>query len=90
LIIPEGKWVLVALVLEPLKATLYLGEDGKVRSATNEVANKIEEFNGVVRIGNDKKPEHAPRYFRGQIDDVRIYDRSLSEVEIERLAVMCG
>jgi len=89
LIIPEGKWVFVALVLEPTRATLYLGEDGNLRSATNEVSNGTEEFNGVVRIGRDKKPEHSPRYFRGQIDDVRIYDRPLSEVEIERLAVMC-
>jgi hypothetical protein len=89
LIIPEGKWVFVALVLEPAKATLYLGEEGEVRSATNEVANEIEEFNGVVRIGHDKKPGYPPRYFRGQIDDVRIYDRPLSEVEIKRLVVMC-
>ena len=43
----------------------------------------------MVRIGNDKKPEHAPRYFRGQIDDVRIYDRVLSAVEIECLSAMC-
>jgi hypothetical protein len=89
LIIPEGKWVFVALVLEPARARLYLGEDGKVRSATNEVPHEKEEFNGVLRIGNDKKPGHPPRYFRGAIDDVRIYDRSLSEAEIERLAVMC-
>lgn len=43
----------------------------------------------MVRIGNGKKPGFPPRYFQGQIDDVRIYDRSLSEAEIERLAGMC-
>lgn len=82
LIIPEGKWVFVGLVLEEARATLYLGEDGVILSATNETAHTDEEFNGVLRIGNDKKPGHPARYFRGGIDDVRVYERALSEVEI--------
>ena len=85
LIIPQGEWAFVALVLKPARATLYLAADGVIRSATNETANDIEEFNGTLRIGNDKKPGHPPRYFRGQIDDVRIYDRPLSNTEIKQI-----
>ncbi len=82
LVVPEEKWVFVALVLEPEKATLYLGCDGKLSSATNAVKHSIEEFNGVTHIGNDEKPGFAPRFFKGMIDDVRIYDRALSPEEI--------
>jgi len=86
LVIPDGKWVFVALVLEPKRATLYLGEDGKLSSAINSVEHSMEEFNGVSRIGNDKKPGFPPRFFKGAIDDVRIYDRALSMEEIKQLA----
>jgi len=86
LFMPDGKWVFVGLVLEPTKGTLYLGEDGKLASATNKVCHGIEEFNGVTRIGHDKKPNFPPRFFKGAIDDVRIYDRALSPEEIEELA----
>jgi len=85
LIIPDSEWVFVALVLEPAKATLYLGENGKLSLATNIVEHSIEEFNGVTRIGNDKKPGFPPRFFKGVIDDVRIYDRALSPEQIGQL-----
>jgi hypothetical protein len=86
LFIPDNKWVFVALVLEPAKATLYLGQDGKIASAANTVKHGFEEFNGVTRIGNDLKPKFPPRFFKGAIDDVRIYKRALSASEIEQLA----
>jgi hypothetical protein len=85
LIIPDSKWVFVALVLEPAKATLYLGEDAKLSPATNIVEHSMEEFNGVTRIGNDKKAGFGPRFFKGVIDDVRIYDRALSPEQIREL-----
>ncbi len=86
LIIPDGKWVFVALVLEPKMATLYLREDEKLSSAINSVEHSTEEFNGVSRIGNDKKPGFPSRYFKGMIDDVRVYGRALSAEEIKQLA----
>jgi hypothetical protein len=86
LIMPDKKWAFVALVLEPTKATLYLGQDGKLSSAVNKVNHDIEEFDGVTRIGHDKKPNFPPRFFKGTIDDVCIYDRALSADEIEQLA----
>jgi hypothetical protein len=86
LIIPDSQWVFVALVLEPTRATLYLGKDGKLTRATNTVNHATEEFNGVTRIGHDKKPDFPPRFFKGFVDDVRIYDRALSPTEIAKLA----
>ena len=86
LIMPDKQWAFVALVLEPTKATLYLGQDGQLSSAVNTANHDIEEFNGVTRIGHDKKPNFPPRFFKGTIDDVRIYERALSQDEIEGLA----
>jgi hypothetical protein len=79
LFVPDNEWVFVALVIEPTKATMYLND----ASATNVLNHDIEEFDGVTWIGQD-----APgwnRNFKGVIDDVRIYDRSLPAEEIMQL-----
>ena len=83
LFIPSDEWVFVALVVEPTKATLYLGRDGTLSSAINEINHRIEEFDGVTRIGHDVHTEG--RYFKGTIDDVRIYNYALSQAEVEAL-----
>ena len=58
LIVPDGKWVFVALVVEPTKATLYMGQDGALSSATHEARHDIiTEFNGVSMIGYDNYHE---------------------------------
>lgn len=84
LIVPDNKWVFVALVIEPTQATLYKDENRTLYSATNVVNHSAEEFNGVTRIGHDVMS--STRYFKGRIDDVRIYRRALSAAEIEELA----
>jgi len=83
LIVPDNKWVFVALVVEPTQATLYMGENGILSPATNVLNHDIEEFDGVTRIGSDSL--NGLRHFKGTIDDVRIYDRALSPVEIGKL-----
>jgi outer membrane lipoprotein-sorting protein len=83
LVVPDNKWVFAALVVEPTKATLYMGEDGRLSSKTNTIDHRIEEFDGVTRIGHDTHTEG--RYFKGTIDDVRIYNYALSQAEVEAL-----
>jgi outer membrane lipoprotein-sorting protein len=83
LIVPDNKWVFAALVVEPTRATLYMGEDGRLTSATNMIDHSIEEFDGVTRIGHDTHTEG--RYFKGTIDDMRIYNCALSQDEVEAL-----
>ncbi len=83
LVVPDNKWIFAALVVEPTRATLYMGEDEKLSSKTNTIDHGIEEFDGVTRIGHDTHTEG--RYFKGAIDDVRIYNYALSQDEIEAL-----
>ena len=81
LIVPTGKWVFVALVVEPTNATMYM-YDGTLYSKSQTVTHAIEEFNGITRIGHD--PDGS-RYFKGSIDDVRIYSEALSAAQINTL-----
>jgi hypothetical protein len=83
LFVPDNEWVFVALVVEPAKATLYLGQDGMLSSATNAIRHDIEEFDGLTCVGQDKYGRN--RHFRGLIDEVRIYNSALSQAEVEAL-----
>jgi len=88
LIISDGEWVFVAVVVEPTKATLYLGENGILFSATNLLNHDIEEFDGVTWIGSDD-PTWS-RHFKGRIDDVRIYNRALDISEVNAIYAVVG
>lgn len=82
LVLPDGAWVFCAVVVEPTRATLYLGQGGVLTSVTNTVTHALEEFDGPLLIGRD--PSGA-RFFRGALDDVRFYQTSLTPAEIQRV-----
>jgi len=79
LIVPNHVWSFVALVVEPSKATVYL-DDGTLQAATNLTTHNKEPFNGPMRFGDQM--QHLERFFKGAMDDVRIYDYSLTPGEI--------
>ncbi|MSR63357.1 MAG: hypothetical protein EXS08_13020 [Planctomycetes bacterium] len=83
LVVPDGQWVFVALVVEPTQATLYLGQGGTLTSATNAIAHGLEEFDGKLVLGRD--PGFTTRNLKGGLDDVRVYDHALSPSELEAL-----
>jgi hypothetical protein len=73
--VPDAEWVFVALVVEPDKATVYMNGD----SVTNIAANNTQQFESVTLIGSDSP---GYRQFDGEMDDVAIWNRSLSSDEI--------
>ena len=75
--VPDNEWVFIALVVEPAKATLYLNDE----SAVNIVSHSAEEFNGITYIGRD----YSYRSFKGYIDEITIWNRSLDASEIAEL-----
>lgn len=79
LTVPDNEWTHIALVASPTSIKIY--RNGIV--ATNTTAISPEEFNAAINIGQDANG--GTRYFKGLIDEVCIYDRSLSQAEIREL-----
>ncbi len=83
LVVPQGVWSFVAVVMDgPTLGDNRLYVNSSSQDATG--ANSIDtgSDNGV-NIGGSFA--FSDRYFNGAIDDVRIYNRALSETEIEKL-----
>ena len=73
---PSGEWSHIALVVTPDSTSLYLNGV----PSTHYKGNDIEEFKGRLLIGRD--PTGDTRYFKGYIDEVAIWNRSLTTEEI--------
>lgn len=71
-----NEWNHVALVVTPDSGIIYVNGIPSIR----KVAFDPEEFDGTTQIGLD--PNGGPRYFTGLIDEVAIYNRSLSQEEL--------
>jgi hypothetical protein len=82
LIMPPNLWSFVALVVEPTKGTLYLYDGTEMAAAVNYEEHVAHAFNDVLFIGGYD--------LDGAIDDVRIYNRSVSPEEILDLAGLSG
>jgi len=84
LVVPNATWTFVALVVTPSNATIYMQPlGGSMTSATNTVANSVSGFTGVTDIGQDPA---GGRFFNGSLDEVRIYNTSLSSTALTALA----
>lgn len=87
LVVPDASWVLAALVVEPGRATIWL-HDGTLVSAGNATRHDPQRFEGTVRIGQD--PNGGPRFFRGELDDLRVWEGALGADELEALWLAGG
>ena len=84
-VIPRDEWALLAGVIEPDKATLYLYTDANGLESAERECNHPEETVTDLKIAFDPWEGPAHRCFKGLIDDARIYDRALSEEEIQAI-----
>jgi hypothetical protein len=85
LLIPELEWSFIAVAVEPTKATLCLSDGISINFSENVMEHEPEEFDGRTRIGADPGDDKN-RCFRGLMDDVRIYDVTLTQNELMGLA----
>ncbi|MBK9462335.1 MAG: LamG domain-containing protein [Sphingobacteriales bacterium] len=72
-------WSHIAVVITPTNATFYLNGVPSVRTATHIAVN----FNSAFNIGNDRG--NTSRTFNGLMDEVCIYNGSLSTNEVRGL-----
>jgi len=83
LAVPDAQWTFVALVIRPNSAYVYMTGSRGLVSAGRAASHYIEMFDGWTRIGSDAS---GSRYFRGQIDDVRIYNYALETADIQTIS----
>jgi hypothetical protein len=86
LFIPSDQWSFLAVVIEPTRATLYLGSaGGTLTNAINNVPHISELWDGDARIGGDPQGTSVGRTFNGVIDEVAVFTRALSFDEVNSL-----
>jgi hypothetical protein len=85
LVIPEEEWTFVALTIHPDAATLYVGPKGsELESAANEIPH-VEQINfHEWRLAEDDCCGPG-RNFGGLIDDVSMWNQTLSEDDLAKL-----
>lgn len=77
--VPTGEWVHVALVTSAGSATLYMNGVPYINNSANTAISLTSAFN----LANDRN--NSARTMTGQLDEVCIYNRSLTQNEIREL-----
>jgi hypothetical protein len=87
--VPLNIWTHVAMVISNDLTTFYL--NGQVSGAANQDrGNALDNTATGVSIGREQYSGSLPAgrwFFNGQLDDVRIYERVLSQAEIQSVMV---
>ncbi len=82
--VEDGEWHHIAAVYDGVRARIYI--DGVFEAEnSSDYTQGIGENDFKLRIGWDTSMSGNDRHFTGVIDDIRIYNRSLSDDEIQVL-----
>jgi photosystem II stability/assembly factor-like uncharacterized protein len=79
LMVPDGEWAHVALVVRPDRAVIYLNG----RPAVNTGNHAMQDFAAPLYLGAD--PSSGTRRFSGLMEEVCVWNRELSQDEIRKL-----
>ena len=80
-----GVWTHIAVVYDftGMRTSIYV--NGR-RDVTGTYSNAAPLVLGEARIGHwNENPPGSPRWFDGRIDDIRFYDRALSDYDVYRI-----
>lgn len=83
LVLPDGAWAFVALVVEDSRARLVMDDGATWQSWENPIPHAVQRFDADWHLGWD--PTSAARHFDGALDDVRVHDGALSDAELRAL-----
>jgi len=88
--LPLLQWAFVAWVLTPTNSTLYLNSANGQTNATlvHNHANML--FSGAIGIGCDPYGGNGEPIFNGVIDEVAVFDYSLTPAKISQLYLVAG
>ena len=82
--LPANEWIMLSIVFEsPDNMRIYFNGDEKSTYAEgNPELTTVRFSDALDRFGTDYRQESRP-YFEGKLDDIRIYDRGLTDTEIQ-------
>lgn len=80
--VPTNQWTFVALAISPSNTVFYLATNSALAAWTNSVANPASAFNSTAYLGTDPFG-----HFNGAIDEVAVFNRTLSLAQISELLV---
>jgi hypothetical protein len=81
----DGLWSFMAMTIAPNVTTLYMYDGVELRAARNFKTNPKKNFTGIrTRIAD--QVQYAERMWKGKIDDVRIYNYTLTPGQVLYLA----
>ena len=85
LVLPTNQWALVVMSITPNSAVIYLQDGTGLKSATNVASHAAGTFSGTSYVGWDTAGGALGRRWTGGIDEVMIFNRALSAVEVNAL-----
>jgi hypothetical protein len=85
LTIPPNQWSFVAVVVEPTKATLYVGTNGALNAAVDFSLHQSELFGAKAELGHQPGRAVGDRVFNGSIDDLAVFNYPLTFDQINVL-----
>jgi len=85
LAIPQNQWSFIAVVVEPTKATLYLGSGGALNAAVDFSPHQRELFGAKGELGHQPGRGDGDRVFNGSIDDTAVFNYPLTFDQINVL-----
>ncbi|MCH1505482.1 MAG: hypothetical protein L7V86_18015 [Verrucomicrobiales bacterium] len=84
LAVPANEWTFIALTVTPDQGKLYVGAGGTLDSAVNEIEHLEQGSPTVWYLGKDACCGDN-RNFEGAIDDVTVYNRALTDEQIQAI-----
>jgi hypothetical protein len=88
LFVPPQEWTFTALTVAPEVATLYLYDGISLQAARNYDAHEAKPWDAAFHVADQMQfGPSGGRFFPGAVDDVRIYNRTLTSGEILYLAL---
>ena len=78
--VPTNQWTFVAMVVTASNTVFYMATNSTLQSFINNAPNINAAFNTTAYIGRDSG--FASRYFNGAIDEVALYNQSLTQTQI--------
>ena len=85
LVLPTNQWALAAMTISPSSAVIYLQDGTGLKSATNTASHGAATFSGASYVGWDSAGGALGRRWTGGVDEVMIFNRALTGVEVNAL-----